>query len=141
MSTMPCPECRIEGCERPSRYRGKRLCGMHYQRQYHHGSFDDPAPTREERFLAKVEKGEGCWMWTAGVTTSGYGKFENSYAHRVALELWGVAPTAEEQVDHLCRVRLCVNPAHLESVSQAENLRRQNEFMVRDELGRMVGSR
>ena len=91
------------------------------------------------RFLAKVNPGptydSGCWIWKAAVASKrpgkpGYGRFWNGeayvpahcfayteFTHRSIPEGW--------EVDHLCRNSLCVNPAHLEAVSQAENLRRQ----------------
>lgn len=52
--------------------------------------------------------------------------------HRVAYEL-RVGPIPEGmQIDHLCRVRRCVNPAHLEPVSQTENIRRGDSFAGRE---------
>lgn len=45
-------------------------------------------------------------------------------AHRVAYELW-VGPIPEGmELDHRCKVRACINPAHLEPVTHAENMRR-----------------
>ena len=70
-----------------------------------------------------------CWLWTAARTTpGGYGKVKldgrTCLAHRVAFEeLVGPIPDGL-QLDHLCRVRECVNPAHLEPVTASENLRR-----------------
>lgn len=86
----------------------------------------------EERFWAKVEKDgdDGCWRWLAHRTRSGYGAFnplssENPVrAHRYAYELL-IGPIPEGlQLDHLCRVRECVNPRHLEPVTAGENIRR-----------------
>ena len=48
-------------------------------------------------------------------------------AHRYSLVLAGHTLTAGLTIDHLCRVRLCVNPAHLEEVTYGENLRRAAE--------------
>jgi hypothetical protein len=84
--------------------------------------------TVEERFMAKVEKTDSCWIWTAQCTPGGYGRFKIGgrplRAHRVAYELL-VGPIPEGLVlDHLCRVRHCVNPAHLEPVTQRENVLR-----------------
>lgn len=85
--------------------------------------------TPRERFLAKIEvQADGCWIWTASLDTHGYGQFYDGKklrkAYRVAYELY-VGPVPEGlQLDHLCRVRRCVNPSHLEPVTQAENLRR-----------------
>jgi len=83
----------------------------------------------EERFWAKVERGDGCWIWVAGLLRSGYGQFspmagKNVRAHRFAYELL-VGPIPEGlTLDHLCRVHSCVNPTHLEPVTHLENVRR-----------------
>lgn len=87
-------------------------------------------PEQLERFWARVDKDGpgGCWLWTGHRTSGGYGGVALSgrslRAHRVAYELL-VGPIPEGlQLDHLCRVRLCVNPDHLEPVTQTENVRR-----------------
>ncbi len=84
--------------------------------------------TFEERFWAKVEKTPTCWLWRAGKDHLGYGQIRrdgsHAKAHRVAYDLLvGPIPDGLE-LDHLCRVRNCVNPAHLEPVTHAENVRR-----------------
>jgi hypothetical protein len=84
------------------------------------------------RFWAKVQKGDGCWFWTGAVSGGdGYGRFNiggTKLAHRIAYEaLVGPIPVGLT-IDHLCRVRVCVNPAHMEPVTLAENLRRQVSF-------------
>lgn len=70
----------------------------------------------------------GCWLWL-GSTRNGYGSFymerRNHGAHRAAY-LSLVGPINSESLDHLCRVRCCVNPAHLEPVSYKENNRRSS---------------
>ena len=81
--------------------------------------------TPEERFYAKVEKTAGCWLWTAYRNTDGYGVLGVAgrlvRAHRFAYELLVGSIPRGLQIDHLCRVRHCVNPAHLEVVTQREN--------------------
>lgn len=87
--------------------------------------------TVSERFWEKVDKIEitGCWLWTASIKPNGYGQFAVTpkavhYAHRLAYE-WVRGPIPPgKQLDHLCRTRHCVNPAHLEPVTMRENLRR-----------------
>ena len=77
--------------------------------------------TPEERFWAKVDKTDDCWLWTANRTNAGYGHFwldrRMVLAHRFAYELL-IGPIPDGlTLDHLCRVRACVNPAHLEAVT------------------------
>lgn len=84
-------------------------------------------PERIERKI--VLDDSGCWEWTAYVDPrTGYGHSNLngriSTAHRIVYELL-VGPIPEGLVlDHLCRNRGCVNPAHLEPVTDKENLLR-----------------
>ncbi len=82
----------------------------------------------QERFDAKFARGDSCWPWHGARTKKGYGTFRKDgrthYAHRVAYErTFGPIPDGLT-IDHLCRNKLCVNPAHLEVVTRGENVRR-----------------
>ena len=86
--------------------------------------------TQEERFWEKVDRSgvSDCWLWTGAIQPNGYGRFwhygKQGYAHRAAYRMF-VGPIPEGlQLDHLCRVRHCVNPDHLEAVTLKENLNR-----------------
>lgn len=68
---------------------------------------------------------EGCWLWIGCPKPNGYGVLrvggKNVYAHRLSYELL-VGPIPDGlTIDHLCGVRNCVNPAHLEPVTRGEN--------------------
>lgn len=82
------------------------------------------------RFWARVDKRseQPCWRWTASLSSDGYGRAQfdgvKTLAHRFAYGLL-VGPIPEGLViDHLCRNRACVNPAHMEPVTAVENNRR-----------------
>jgi hypothetical protein len=87
----------------------------------------------DERFWNKVNKTDTCWLWTGALQSRGYGSVgignhRTGLAHRVAYEAL-VGPIGDGlTIDHLCRVKSCVNPAHLEPVTSAENIRRHFEY-------------
>lgn len=87
-------------------------------------------PKLPERFWEKVtpEPNTGCWLWIASIRGDGYGQYSFNQrprsAHRVAYEqLVGAVPKGYE-LDHLCRIRSCCNPDHLEPVTRRENCHR-----------------
>jgi hypothetical protein len=87
-----------------------------------------------ERFWSYVDKSagpEGCWLWSGGKGRASYPRWKSVYwpgdvyAHRIAYRMEvGPIPKGLE-VDHLCFVPACVNPAHLEAVTLQENRRRR----------------
>ena len=85
-----------------------------------------------DRFWSKVEKTESCWNWTGAVGIHGYGFFrlpeKKVLAHRFIYEKLVGNLIADLEIDHVCRNRLCVNPAHLEQVSKSENRKRAVPF-------------
>lgn len=86
-----------------------------------------PVPERIER-ASIPEPNSGCILWLAGTSYSGYGILriagKQYRAHRVAYEL-AHGPVPDGLVlDHLCRVRSCINPDHLEPVTQLVNVQR-----------------
>jgi hypothetical protein len=88
------------------------------------------AASAMDRFMDRVahEPNTGCWLWSGTATVDGYGVVEvrgkKLYAHRVSYE-WFCGPIPERlTIDHLCRVRCCVNPEHLEPVTNVENVKR-----------------
>ena len=94
--------------------------------------------TRElpERVAARIfyDPG-GCWLWMGALNNTGYGTISSqgfrAGAHRwVYTWLVGEIPEGHD-IDHLCKVRDCVNPDHLEPVTHRENLLRGNTFAAR----------
>ena len=135
--------CTFDGCSDPGYCRN--WCRTHYERWVRHGR---PAgrsvPSNEERFWSCVDRSGGqwsCWSWKAPTSVYGYAYFRldgtRVFAHRLAYQ-WLVGPIPDGLVlDHLCHTRdkscvggnscphrRCVNPAHLQPVSDRENIQR-----------------
>lgn len=129
--------CGVANCAKPATDDG--WCLTHYLRYL---KFGDPtvsfihrqqgvevgSRTVLDRFWVRlVRVPSGCWLW-CGQLTNGYGSFKAHgkihYAHRYSYETL-VAPIPEGLfIDHLCMVKRCANPSHLEPVTNAENTRR-----------------
>jgi hypothetical protein len=134
------------GDGRPVLNKKRQLCSVCYSRYRKHG---DPSITKrpdlgkslEGRFWEKVNK-DGpvpasrpelgpCWVWTAGLN-HGYGQFiimrgkrgAPVRAHRMAWAFVRGEIPDDLDLDHLCRNRPCVNPAHLEPVTNEVNIER-----------------
>jgi hypothetical protein len=92
--------------------------------------------TLRERFFAAVKKNDktGCWEWTGCKYITGYGRIVNKkkalYAHRVSYEIHNGPIPNGLTIDHLCFVKHCVNPDHLEAVTMGENIRRSDRAVT-----------
>lgn len=90
-----------------------------------------PRKSLEERLLTNIVKKDGCWLWTGYLAHGGYGHVSEGGAggrrllvHRASYETF-VGPIPDGlSIDHLCRVRHCINPQHLEAVPIRVNILR-----------------
>ncbi len=82
-----------------------------------------------------VDGETGCWVWTRGIGSHGYGmaKFEGNMklVHRLTWVAAGLEIPVGFQIDHLCRNPRCCNPDHLEAVTGRENLARGDSPIMR----------
>lgn len=96
------------------------------------GKFGDylPAAIAKKRIeeMSMPEPNSGCWLWLGAGALHSYGCVWNGFrpegAHRVSYRAFVADIPDGMQLDHLCRVRACVNPGHLEIVTAQENLHR-----------------
>ena len=97
-----------------------------------------------QRIAAKlsIDPETGCWLWHGYVNRDGYSHLrwegKSVRGHRLAYHLL-VDPTLNGPLDHTCRVRACLNPAHLQPVTQRENVLRGLRGVLGEHTSRFVG--
>lgn len=131
--------CSVAGCDGLHLARG--WCKTHYRRWQRTGDIELEPVSDQDRFWSKVDRSagpDGCWPWTAGINTYGYGKFwldgHDVGAHRIAWELeHGDPPPPGVEIDHACHNgtgcelgcecphRRCCNPRHMVVTDQRTN--------------------
>lgn len=130
------------GCGQPTRIvdSGSKKRGIPYgaHRHYCHGHH----PRKHPDAYRVEDRGyeTPCWIWLGAHTDDGYGKFKAKLAHRVYYERY-IGPIPEGlTIDHLCRVTDCVNPEHMEPVTNLENIRRSPRQKVTPEMAKAIRS-
>lgn len=123
--------CTVDGCGRA--HHAKGYCSAHGHRANRHGDPLAGDATRTRDLLERLSKwllvGDGCWTWAGATDGRGYGLMSVgngaiSRVHRVVYQLLVGPIPAGVEPDHLCRVKVCARPDHLELVTHRENIRR-----------------
>lgn len=142
-------ECSSCGSESGRKVYCKNLCKSCYNRVCMYG---DPTPRRqlapsfEERFWAKVRKTTKCWIWDGVINRKGYGEVSHPYspysrmAHRTAWIILRGSIPGTLQLDHLCLNKACVNPDHLEPVTNQINMQRAKAHRTHCRRGHIYDS-
>ncbi len=122
--------CSVTGCRMPARANG--MCMRHYDALRRHGDVHASIRRRfagksaEERFWLNTKRGRGCWEWTGGKISTGYGLIHvegvGILAHRFSYALKHGPIPAGLSVLHRCDNCVCVKPAHLFTGTQLDNV-------------------
>lgn len=127
---------KAEWARTPEQREKRRL----YALKWRHEHLNKKVLTGVEKLLSKTIVSDGCWLWVGRLNDDGYGMMSLSGkqigAHRASYILHKGAIHDGLEIDHLCRVRNCVNPNHLEAVTHAENVKR-GDHSGKTYLGKM----
>lgn len=132
------PVCSVNDADCVQGRLKRGLCGKHYTRLIRTGTTSSPFIDNWSRFTLGDQ---GCWLWQGSIYWNGYGQLSRVFrgtqlAHRAFyIRQHGPLPRGTD-LDHLCRVRSCVNPDHLEPVTRAENLKRGHQARTHCRTGR-----
>lgn len=125
--------CSAASCDRDAATK-VGMCLKHYKRWKRRGTTHDVTP--EERFFAYIQpvaKWDACWIWVNSKQVGGYGRFSVGktlhLAHRWSYEFFRAEIPDGLNIDHLCSTPACVNPWHLEPVTQRVNLHRSRNHV------------
>lgn len=108
--------------------KGRGLCNACYLRARRNGTPMPPVKTRSvDEWLRLIDQSDdGCWLWPGRRDTGGYGVIDTGgtslKAHRVTYEAWVGPIPPGYTLDHRCKVRHCVRPAHLQPMPLAQNI-------------------
>lgn len=102
----------------------------------------------KEKLFSYINKTDTCWLWNGPIGTGGYGMFSTAHsrgysirAHRAAYQIIVGTIPDDMVIDHLCRVRACVNPDHLEVVTPNENALRRAQAHTHCPQGHLFDSK
>lgn len=122
-----CPICHEHFTTNISRVRQGR--GKFCSKKCYYTALSLRKASPESRFLQHVDKSgkEGCWLWTGATDEKGYGRFNDGagrivFAHRFSYEIYVGSLRDAELILHKCDNPQCVNPQHLFSGSQLDNM-------------------
>jgi hypothetical protein len=120
--------CKVDGCKNP--VKTLSLCSKHYMKLYRYGDENHKGNMCGDELSKKLKNvsinEHGCWEWLKGLNSNGYGTIyhngKKQYVHRLSYSLHVRTLRANEIILHSCDNPKCINPDHLISGTQQDNI-------------------